>query len=312
MTRVAAIDCGTNSIRLLIAEPGPAGLTELARRTELVRLGQGVDATRRFHPDALARTFAAIDAFAADLRRHEVERVRFVATSATRDVANREEFEAGVRARLGVGVAVIPGGEEARLSFTGALEVLRGRARTPHGPILVTDIGGGSTELVVGELVVGGPGGTITASASLDVGSVRLRERFLTADPIPWDQRNAAAAHVDHLLDACGVPVGSARVWIGVAGTLTSMAAVALGLARYDRAQVHGATLTGEDIAAVTERLIASPVAELEQIPTLPAMRAQVIAGGALVCERIARRVGAPLIVSETDILDAVAAELAR
>lgn len=338
MTRVAAIDCGTNSIRLLIADgagasesspsdghgtvgagvssPGAAemvgsdresagGLTEVDRRVELVRLGQGVDATGMFHPDALARTFTAIDGYAELIEDAGVERLRFVATSASRDVQNRAEFEAGVRERLGVDVEVISGEEEARLSFSGALEVLKGRADVAPGPVLVTDIGGGSTELVVGEQT-----GQIMGAASVDVGAVRLRERFLCSDPITATERRAATDHVDRVLDASGVPWHAARTWIGVAGTATSMAAMFLDLATYDRARVHGATILPTDVQRLSDRIIASTVEELTTVPTLAPMRAQVIAGGALICARIAERVGVPLIVSETDILDAVAAEL--
>lgn len=304
MSRVAVIDCGTNSIRLLIADPSPAGLAEIDRRVEVVRLGQGVDATGAFHPDAVARTFAAIDGYAAEIERHGVEKVRFVATSASRDVANRDEFEAGVRARLGVGVDVLTGDEEARLSFAGALAVLQGRSSVASGEVLVTDIGGGSTELVLGER-----DGSVVAATSLDVGAVRLRERFLHSDPVTPDERDEATAFVDDLLDTCGVDLHAAT-WIGVAGTMTSMAAIHHGLREYDRSRVHGSLLTPSDVEALTERLISSPVTDLEKIPTLAPMRAQVIGGGALICERIARRVGAGLIVSETDILDAVALEL--
>lgn len=304
MSRVAVIDCGTNSIRLLIADPSPAGLAEIDRRVEVVRLGQGVDAIGAFHPDAVARTFAAIDGYAAEIERHGVDKVRFVATSASRDVANRDEFEAGVRERLGVGVDVLTGDEEARLSFTGALAVLQGQSSVASGEVLVTDIGGGSTELVLGER-----DGSVVAATSLDVGAVRLRERFLHSDPVTPAERDEATVFVDDLLDACGVDLHAAT-WIGVAGTMTSMAAIHHGLREYDRSRVHGSLLTPSDVGALTERLISAPVTDLEKIPTLAPMRAQVIGGGALICERIARRVGAGLIVSETDILDAVALEL--
>lgn len=301
-TRVAAIDCGTNSIRLLICEDAPGGPREVYRRLELVRLGQGVDATGAFHPDALARTFAAIEGFASVIADAGVERLRFVATSAARDVENRAEFERGVRDRLGVEVEVISGAEEARLSFAGALAVLEDAPE----PVLVTDIGGGSTELVLGKV-----DGTVTAARSLDVGSVRLRERLLRSDPIHPDERRAAEAHIDLLLARCDVPVAEAATWIGVAGTMTSMAALWLGLEEYDRSRVHGARLTSEQIAEITDRLVTTRVADLVG-PMLPPLRAQVIAAGAVVCSRIATRCGVDLIVSETDILDAVAHELLR
>ena len=177
MNRVAAIDCGTNSIRLLIAEAGPdGGLLELDRRTEIVRLGQGVDATGEFHPDALTRTFAATDAYAALIRDAGVpsSRIRFVATSASRDARNREVFFAGISDRLGVTPEVISGDTEAQLSFVGALS----RVRPPAEPVLVIDIGGGSTELIVGTAA-----GVVASAISLDIGSVRLTERFLSAHP---------------------------------------------------------------------------------------------------------------------------------
>ena len=336
MTRVAVIDCGTNSIRLLIADgtrtsgsssqhgqgaigassprvsavvdneqEAADGLIEVDRRVELVRLGQGVDATGMFHPHALIRTFRAIDGYAELIEDAGVERLRFVATSASRDVQNRAEFEAGVRERLGVEVEVISGEEEARLSFSGALEVLKGRADVDAGPVLVTDIGGGSTELVVGEQT-----GQVMGAASVDIGAVRMRERFLRSDPATAAERRAAIGHVDRILDASDVPWHEARTWVGVAGTATSMAAMFLDLTAYDRARVHGAMLLPTDVEHLSSRIIDSTVEELTTVPTLAPLRAQVIAGGALICSRIAERVGVPLIVSETDILDAVATEL--
>lgn len=333
MTRVAAIDCGTNSIRLLIADQGPDGLSEVDRRLELVRLGQDVDRTGVFHPDALRRTFTAIDDYAERIKAAGVERVRFVATSASRDVQNRDVFVAGVRDRLGVEPEVIAGAEEARLSYRGALQVLAGSSQSDpssgpvpsepaqpdpaksglgqsgsvqpdRGTILVTDIGGGSTELILGT-----GDGQITAATSLNIGSVRLRERFLRSDPITPAEQDAAATHIDQELAASGLDLSGVTTWIGVAGTITSMAAVGLELSEYDRARVHGAQLSPEQITSITDRFVSSTVAELTQIPTLAPMRAEVIAGGALICQRIAAQVRTPLQVSETDILDAVALE---
>lgn len=300
--RVAAIDCGTNSLRMLVLEQAPDGtVRELRRRLRLVRLGEGVDATGVFSPAALQRTFAALDEYAQDLAALAVDRVRFVATSAARDAANADELLAGVQARLGIAGEVITGAEEARLSFAGA----RSGVPSVREPVLVTDIGGGSTELVLGV------GRDLRATASVDIGSVRLRERFLAGDPPTAAQLAAAIAHIDDQLEAVGVDWAAVRSWIGVAGTVTSMAALHLGLVTYDRDRVHGCHLDRRAVDSVTRRLCATPVAELVS-PLLPPLRAEVIAAGALICARIAARVDAELIVSETDILDGCAHELLR
>ncbi len=311
MTRVAVIDCGTNTIRLLVADPGPAtgsgsGVTlrEVDRRLELVRLGQGVDATRRFHPDALARTFAAVDTYAARLRELDVDRVRFLATSAARDVANRDELFSGVRDRLGVDVDVISGDEEARLSFLGALS----GGAVDEGPVLVMDVGGGSTELILGDLE-----GTLLAKRSLDMGSVRIRERFLVSDPPTADEVSRARAFVTGLLDESGVDLAAARTWIGVAGTTTSISAMVQGLTAYDRVAVHNSQVSVGQIAAMSERLLSTPVAQvLATWPMLQQLRAEVICAGALIVDEVARRVGVPMTVRETDILDGATLELLR
>lgn len=292
--RVAAIDCGTNSLRLLVLERSSDGsVVELDRQLRLVRLGEGVDATGTFAPAALRRTFAALEEYARALERLDVRRVRFVSTSAARDVANRDEFLAGVAQRLGVPAEVITGAEEAELTFAGALTGVPGTG----SPVLVTDIGGGSTELVLGAA-------GIERALSVDMGSVRLRERYLTDDPPTAAQVAAAVAFVDEQLDLFDFT--GVRGWVGVAGTVTSMGAVLLGLAEYDRSVVHRLRMDREAIEAVTGRLCATPVAELVS-PVLPRLRAEVIAGGALICARIAARVGVPMIVSENDLLDAVA-----
>lgn len=298
--RVAAIDCGTNSVRLLVAEAGGGGPVEVERALRLTRLGQGVDATGEFHPDALARTFAACDDYAMLLAAHGVDRVRFVATSAARDAGNREEFFAGVGARLGVTPEVISGSEEAQLSFDGAL----GAVRDASLPALVVDVGGGSTELVLGA-----PGGALR-SVSLDVGSVRLRERFLASDPPSAEEIAGAADFVDGLLDASGIDFAAARTWLGVGGTATSLAAIAQGLDVYDRTLVHGSMITRDQLAALADRLLSARVAEVLQIPTMVPGRADVICAGALICWRIALRVGVDLTVSESDILDGIVAQL--
>jgi exopolyphosphatase/guanosine-5'-triphosphate,3'-diphosphate pyrophosphatase len=302
---VAIIDCGTNTIRLLITEPdGRGGLSEIDRRTEIVRLGQGVDATGEFHPDALARTFAVAEDYARLIGEHLIptERIRFVATSATRDVSNREEFLAGIRRRVGVTPEVITGEEEAALSFAGALS----GANDAHSPTLVTDIGGGSTELIIGDA-----DGRVDHAVSLDIGSVRLTERFLTADPPSTDDLDRAAAYVDRLLDDEPIDWPAVRTWIGVAGTLTTLAAVDLELTEYDRSKVHGHRITLDDLASITRRLATLSAAQIRDLSTVHPKRADVITAGAVIASRIASRLTvSELVVSESDILDGAALEL--
>jgi len=303
--RVAAIDCGTNSIRLLIAEPdGSGGLADLERRLEIVRLGQGVDATGEFHPDALRRTFAAVDGYAELIKKAEVPtgKVHFVATSAARDVKNRETFFAGVKERLGVLPDVISGETEARLSFLGALS----RVKPEGEPVLVMDIGGGSTELITG-----GADGDLHSAVSLDVGSVRVTERFFKQNPVADDDLERAAGYVDDLLTASGVDFDSIGAWIGVAGTVTTLAGVYLELERYDRERVHGARIPLAAIAEQLRRLARLTVDQIRALPSMHPGRADVITGGALVESRIAARVHLDhLIVSESDILDGIALQL--
>ena len=305
MTRVAAIDCGTNSIRLLIAEPnGAGGLTDLQRRLEVVRLGQGVDASGAFHADALQRTFAAVDQYAELIKKADVpvEKVHFVATSATRDVKNRDSFFAGVKERLGVVPDVISGETEAHLSFYGALSRV-----TPEGePVLVMDIGGGSTELITGSAA-----GTLHSGISLDVGSVRVTERFLKQNPVADDDLAGAAEYVDDLLTGSGVDFNSIGTWIGVAGTVTTLAGVYLELEHYDRERVHGAVIPLLAIAELLHRLARMTVQEIRALPSMHPGRADVITGGALIEARVAARLSVQdLIVSESDILDGIALQL--
>lgn len=299
-TRVAAIDCGTNSVRLLVAEASGGGSRELVRDLRLTRLGQGVDATGEFHPDALARTLAACSEFAAVLEDAGVERVRFVATSAARDARNRDDFYDGVRARLGVEAEVISGAEEAQLSFDGALAALPDAA----SPALVMDIGGGSTELVTGR--PGAPAHGI----SLDVGSVRVRERFLHGDPPSEREIAEASAFVDGLLDASGIDFAAQNTWIGVGGTATALAAIAQGLQVYDRTRVHRSSMTRDTLAALTTRLLTSSVATVLTIPTMAPGRADVICAGALISHRVGLRMRVDLRVSEADILDGLVAAM--
>lgn len=303
--RVAVVDCGTNTIRLLVADPGTGNsLVEVERRLELVRLGQGVDATRRFHPDALARTFAAVETYAARIRDLGVDRVRFLATSAARDVTNRDELFSGVRDRLGVDVDVITGDEEARLSFLGALS----GGPVTAGPVLVMDVGGGSTELILGDL-----DGSVRVARSLDMGSVRIRERFLAGDPPTVAEVDAARAFVDGLLDASDVPIREAATWIGVAGTTTSLSALAQGLTAYDRVKVHNSVVEVAEIDRLAEQLLTMPVEQVMQTyPMLQRLRAEVICAGALIVARVAARLGGAMTVRETDILDGATLELLR
>lgn len=298
---VAAIDCGTNSVRLLVAEAGAGGgLVDLDRRLILTRLGQGVDATGRFHPDALQRTLDAFAEYAAVIAEHGVERIRLVATSAARDASNRDEFFTGARERLGIDAEIISGDEEAALSFRGALTALPDVAT----PALVMDIGGGSTELVIGE---GGTVPRIDHGLSLDIGSVRVRERFLAGDPPTAAQVGDASAYIDGLLDGSGIPFAEVATWIGVGGTATSLSAVNQRLPEYDRTKVHGSTITRGDLTALTERLLTASVAQVRELPSMHPKRADVICAGSLIADRVGRRLGVDLTVSESDILDGIA-----
>ena len=305
MSKVAAIDCGTNSIRLLIAEPdGSSGLKDLERRLEIVRLGQGVDATNEFHPDALRRTFGAVDEYAKLIKKAdvEVEKVHFVATSAARDVKNRDAFFAGIQERLGVEPDVVSGGSEARLSFLGALS----RVKPDGEPVLVMDIGGGSTELITGSAA-----GEMQSGISLDIGSVRMTERFLRQNPVAADDLERAGAYVDDLLAHSDVDFASVASWIGVAGTATTLAGVYLELERYDRERVHGSRIPVPAIGALLHRLAGLTLEEIRGLPSMHPGRADVITGGALVARRIAAQLPVTdLIVSESDILDGIALQL--
>ena len=304
---VAAVDCGTNSLRLLIADSdGHGGLLERERRTEIVRLGQGVDATGEFHPDALRRTFAVTEQYAELIQGAGVPpaAVHFVATSASRDARNRDEFFSGIHTRLGVRPDVISGDAEARLSYAGALS----RVRPDGEPVLVTDLGGGSTEFIVGSA-----DGRLDSAISLDVGSVRLTERFLKVGPPAAADLDRARAYVDDLLDRSNIDFAGLGSWVGVAGTITTLAGVYLDLAAYDRERVHGARIPRSEVIALSERLDGLTVEEIRALPSMHPQRADVIAGGALIAERIAARTTvADLLVSESDILDGIALALLR
>lgn len=304
MTRVAAIDCGTNSIRLLIADPAGGRLHDVVRRMEIVRLGQGVDRTGRLAPDALRRTFAALTGYAAEVRRHRAERVRMVATSATRDAANRAEFVTGVQRVLGVTPEVLTGAEEAALSFTGATAELTG---TPYRtPFLVVDIGGGSTEFILGAAAA-------EAAYSVDIGCVRLTERHLAGDPPSPAEVAAAVRDIDAALAAVAtrVPADRAGTLIGLAGTVTTVAGIALGLPAYSAERLHHARVSRAQVSAVTARLLGSTAGERAAIPVMHPGRVDVITAGALVLRQVVERFGfAEVLVSEHDILDGIALSL--
>jgi exopolyphosphatase/guanosine-5'-triphosphate,3'-diphosphate pyrophosphatase len=301
--RVAAVDCGTNSIRLLIADLVDGELREVDRRMTIVRLGQGVDATGAFAPEALERVFAASDEFAAVIRAAGASRTRFVATSAARDVSNRDEFFAGISARFGVEPDIISGAEEAELTFRGATNGLA--ALDVPGPYLVADIGGGSTELVLGDA------SGVIAADSLDIGSVRLTERHVRSDPTTPDELAAMSKDVDTLLDTTSVPVEQARALVGVAGTVTTVAAVALRLPQYDRTAIHHARLSGAELRQTTAWLTNSSRSERSAVPSIHPGRVDVIGAGALILQRLYDRMAVDeVLVSEHDILDGVALSL--
>lgn len=303
--RVAAIDCGTNSIRLLIADVVGEELTEIKRSMTIVRLGEGIDRTGAFSAAALDRTFAACDDYAAVIARADVERTRFVATSASRDASNRAEFIAGVRQRLGVDPEVISGSDEARLSFVGAVAGLP--AQLIPAPRLVVDIGGGSTEFVLGDSAP-------SAAISVDIGCVRMTERHLRSDPPTLAEVAATEADIARALDQAAQVIDWSVMnsCVGVAGTVTTVVALARGLDEYDPRLIHGQMATLAEVEQITARLQVLSRAERAALPVMHPGRVDVIAGGAMVLRAIMRRSGAPSVVaSETDILDGVARHLA-
>lgn len=296
--RVAAIDCGTNTIKLLIGD-----LPEVAvRESRMVRLGQGVDKTGRLSDEALARVFAAIDDYAALIAAHDVTRLRFCATSASRDADNAEVFGDGVFARLGVRPEVLSGDEEAALAFAGAI---RNLAAHPEAPVLVVDIGGGSTELILGA--------TAPESAiSMNIGSVRLHERHLHSDPPTGAEVAACVADIDAALDAAPVSPGDAATVVGIAGTVTTVAAGVLDLPAYAREAIDQQVIAVAAVHDFVDRLVAMPVAERLTLPYLHPGRADVIDAGALILARVLRRTTvATMVVSESDILDGIAWSIA-
>ncbi|MBT2555091.1 Ppx/GppA phosphatase family protein [Arthrobacter sp. ISL-5] len=311
MTTVAAIDCGTNSIRLLIADVdrsnGTTKLTDLVREMRVVRLGQGVDATGELAPEALERTFAATAEYAELIRQYRAVKVRFVATSASRDARNRQVFVDGIRGLLGVEPEVISGEEEAALSFAGASSVL---PIASDDRVLVVDLGGGSTEFVLGDAA------GVLAAKSVDIGCVRLTERHLKSDPPTAEQIAAAEADVDAAITEAGldVPLERSTAVVGVAGSITTITAHALKLPEYLPAAIHGAELSIGTIQAAATDLLEMTRAQRADLPYMHPGRVDVIGAGALVWRRILTRMGElsggriiTATASEHDILDGIA-----
>ncbi|SDX86723.1 exopolyphosphatase / guanosine-5'-triphosphate,3'-diphosphate pyrophosphatase [Modestobacter sp. DSM 44400] len=315
MTRVAAIDCGTNSIRLLIADvPAEGAHTDLLRRMEVVRLGEGVDATGRLAPQAIERTRQVLAEYAAQARELGAERVRMVATSASRDAENRAEFEAMVTATLGRLPDVATGVEEAGLSYLGATASLAAAARAhgtaePEPPYLVVDIGGGSTEFVLGDA------SGVRAARSVDVGCVRLTERHLHSDPPPPEEVQAAETDIRAALAqvAAGVPVAQARTLVGLAGSVTTVAALALGLPAYDPDAIHGSRIPVAAVRSVSAGLLTASRARRAALPVMHPGRVDVIGAGALILRVVMDTFDLDeVVISEHDILDGIALRLAR
>ncbi|AZN30686.1 Ppx/GppA family phosphatase [Flaviflexus salsibiostraticola] len=304
--KVAGIDCGTNSIRLLIAdiEPGRP-LRDLERTMQIVRLGQGVDRTGRFAEDALERTFASAEYYAELCRQHEVEDIRFVATSATRDAENRDVFITGIEQRLGVTPQVISGQREAQLSFAGATSVI-----DATDPVAVVDLGGGSTEIVVGTAAEG-----VTGSYSMNIGCVRMQERHFTADPPTPEQIESARRDIRAALDQAleRVDISRATNVVGLAGTVTTLTARALGLSTYDPAAIDGARLTLDQVYEACDWLMTAGRDERAAEGYMHPGRIDVIAAGALVWSEVVRRCAEEMpgltsvTASEHDILDGIA-----
>lgn len=304
MTRVAAIDCGTNAIRMLVADVAGDTLTDVSRRMEIVRLGQGVDRTGRLAPDAIERTRVVLAEYVAQLRELGAGPVRMVATSATRDAANAADFSDMVLTTLGTAPDVITGDEEAALSFTGAVRGLTGT----EPPYLVADIGGGSTELVLGA-------DSVDAARSVDVGCVRMHERHLHDDPPTAGQIAAAEKDIVAAVALARetVPVEQARTLVGLAGSVTTVAGIALGLDHYDSAAIHHSRISYAQVAEVTAALLAATREERAAIPVMHPGRVDVIGAGALVLRVLMEQVGADdVVVSEHDILDGIAWSMTR
>ncbi|MFC7491332.1 MULTISPECIES: exopolyphosphatase [unclassified Knoellia] len=311
MTRVGAIDCGTNSIRLLIADIDDAGrLTDVVRRTEVVRLGYGVDRTGVIDPVAMERTLLQTREYAAQCREHSVEQVRFVATSASRDARNAADFVSGVEkafaaAEFDVSPEVVSGNVEADLSFTGATgDLVVGQV---PGPYLVIDLGGGSTEFVRGTTEV-------EAARSVDVGCVRISERHLTSDPSTDDEVEAATADIRAAIDRAEevVDLSGIATVVGLAGSITTVTAHALALTAYEAARIHLARLTPAAHRESAQSLLRATTAERAALGYMHPGRVDVIGAGALIWHEVLGRVlerspHADVVTSEHDILDGIA-----
>jgi exopolyphosphatase/guanosine-5'-triphosphate,3'-diphosphate pyrophosphatase len=302
--RVGVVDCGTNSIRLLIADIEGNSFREVTRQMQVVRLGQGVDETNQFHPDALERTFTAVDLYAAEIVRRGVEKIRFCATSATRDATNRNIFIDGVKERLGIEPEVISGDEEARLSFAGATREFN---RT-DGPFLVVDIGGGSTEFVLGT-------DSVDSAISVNIGCVRMSERHFHNDPPTADEITIARSDIQNAIDiaSASVDIKSAKTLVCVAGTATTVAAAALNLPEYDRYAIHLSRISAQQVHDVSKRFATMTHDERATLGYMHPGRVDVIAAGSLVLSEILKATSArEFVASENDILDGMAWSLAK
>jgi exopolyphosphatase/guanosine-5'-triphosphate,3'-diphosphate pyrophosphatase len=304
LSRVAAIDCGTNSIRLLIADITDGNFKEVVRTMEIVRLGQGVDQNKSFHPDAITRTLSAVEKFAQLIASKGVEKIRFCATSATRDASNRELFTNGVKKILGVEVEVIPGEQEAALSFIGATKELS----QSDGPFLVVDIGGGSTEFVFGSEKV-------EFAKSVNIGCVRMSERHLNSQPPTMAQIAEAIIDIDLAITQAAkvVPISQAKSLVAVAGTATTVAAAALKLEEYDRYLIHLSRISAPSVHQVAAMFQSLNKDQITALGYMHPGRVDVITAGALVLSRIMAATGASeFIASESDILDGIAWSLSK
>jgi len=302
--RVAAIDCGTNSIRLLIADIHDGQFKEVHRQMEVVRLGQGVDKNKAFDPEAIERTLKVTGEYARVIAAKGVEKIRFCATSATRDASNRQIFIDGVKAILGIEPEVIPGEEEAALSFMGATKELS----VLDGPFLVVDIGGGSTEFVLGT-------DRVEAARSVNIGCVRMAERHLNQQPPTLDSVASATRDIDEAISeaAKDVAITSAKSLVCVAGTATTVAAAALELSEYDRYAIHLSRIPAQKVHDVAAMFQAMSREEIAALGYMHPGRVDVITSGSLVLSRVLQATGASeFIASESDILDGIAWGLAR
>ena len=279
MPRVACIDIGTNSVLLLIAEQSPRGPVALVEQATITRLGQGVDRSGKLAPEACERTLACLRAYATTIAEHAVDRVEAVGTSAMRDASNGAEFRARARELLGVEPRIISGDEEAALTFAGALSGLE-----VAGTLVVFDVGGGSTEIIVGE--ASGPSERVTSARSLDIGSVRLFERFLAHDPPNVQECQKVREHVARELASYG-PIPSQKTLVGVAGTVTTLVSIDLALEPYDSARVHGARITRQRVQEIAADLAVLPTAVRKRLPGLAPERADVIVAGALLVHEV-------------------------